>query len=76
MSFGGLVLDDTNLSEHLKGKWGLVAKCLEEALFLPEDMQELKSFRKREVFMSLKRDLAKVYDHFRIYLKQITKLLK
>ena len=72
MSLGGLVLDDANLRDHLKGRSGLVAECLEEALLLPEDMQELKSFRKRKVFLSLKKDLAKVHDHFLLYLKQIT----
>ena len=71
MSSGGPVLDDANLRDHLKGRLGLVAECLEEALLLPEDMQELRSFRKCKVFLSLKRDLAKVHDHFLLYLKQI-----
>lgn len=35
---------DANLRDPQKGMSGLVAKCLEEALLLPEDMQELKFF--------------------------------
>ena len=44
----------------LKDRFGLVFKCLEKALLLPDDMQELKGLRKREVFLSLKRDLVKI----------------
>ena len=57
------MMDDANLRDHQKGSLGLMAECLEKALCFPKDMQELKSFRKREVFLSLKRDLAKVHDH-------------
>jgi len=38
-----------------------MAECLEKALCLPEDMAGLRSFRKREIFLALKQDLAKVY---------------
>ena len=55
------MLDDTNLKDPQKGSLGLVAKCLEKALSLLEDMAELRSFKKREVFLALKQDLAKVY---------------
>ena len=55
------MLDDTNLKDPQKGSLGLMAKCLEKALCLPEDMVELRSFEKREVFLTLKQDLAKVY---------------
>ena len=44
MSLGGPILDDANLRDPQKGMSSLVAKCLEEALLLPEDMQELKFF--------------------------------
>ena len=64
-----------SLREHLKGKSGLVVECLKEALLLPVDMQEFRCFRKHEVFLSLKRDLANVHDHFLLYLKQITHAL-
>lgn len=57
-------MDDTNLRDHQMGKSSLMVECLEKALCLPKDMQELRSFKKREVFLSLNRDLAKVYYHF------------
>ena len=55
------MLDDANLRDPKKGSLGLVAKCLENALCLPEDMVELRSFRKIEVFLALTQDLAKVH---------------
>ena len=33
---------------------------VEQALLLPEDMANLRSMRKHEVFLSLKRDLAPI----------------
>lgn len=51
------MLDDANLRDPKKGSSGL-----EKALGLPEDMVELKSFRKCEVFLALKQDLAKIQD--------------
>ena len=63
LSSGSSVLDDANLRDRQKGNSTLVAKCLGKALCLPEDMQELRSFRKHEVFLALKQDLAKVYDY-------------
>ena len=53
-------MDDANLRDPQKGRLGILAKCLENAFLLPEDMQELWSFLKHEAFLSLKRDLAKV----------------
>ena len=53
-------MDNANLWDHQKGRLGILAECLENAFLLPEDMQELWSFQKREAFLSLKRDLAKV----------------
>jgi len=47
-------MNGANLRDPRKGRSGLVAECLEKALCLPEDMQELRSFKKREVFLSLK----------------------
>jgi len=37
-----------------------VANTVEQALLLPKDKAELRSMRKHEVFLSLKRDLAMV----------------
>ena len=65
MSSGNPVLDDANLRDPKKGSLGLLAKCLEKALCLLEDMAKLRSFRKREVFLALKQDLAKV--HYQTY---------
>ena len=61
-SSGNPVLDDANLRDPKKGSLGLVAKCLDKALCLPKDIAELRSFKKREVFLALKQDLAKVHD--------------
>ena len=69
LSSRSLVLSDANLRDHQKGSSGLVAECLEKALCLPEDMQELRSFKKREVFLSLKQDLAKVYNYPSFFIK-------
>ena len=63
LSLGNPVLDDVNLRDPKKGISGLVAKCLEKALCLPKDMEKLRSFRKHEVFLTLKQDLAKVHDY-------------
>lgn len=51
---------ETTLTDAQKGQFELVFECLEQAMLLPRDMQELKDMRKREVFVSLKRDLAKI----------------
>lgn len=56
------MLDEANLRDPKKGSSGLVSKWLEKALCLFEDMAELRSFRKSEVFLALKQDLTKVHD--------------
>lgn len=55
------MLNNANLKDPKKGNSSLVAECLEKALCLPKDMVELRSFRKREVFLAQKQDLAKVH---------------
>ena len=62
LSSGNPVLDVANLRDPKKGSSGLVVECLEKALCLPKDMAELRSLRKRKVFLALKQDLAKVHD--------------
>ena len=57
---GDPVTSEASLRDPQKGRSRLVLECLEKALLLPEDMQELQGLRKREVFLSLKRGLAKV----------------
>ena len=37
-----------------------MANSLEQALLLPQDMADLRSLKKHEVFLTLKRDLAMV----------------
>ena len=60
-----LVLDeaplpaDASIRNFQQGRAGYVADAVEQAL-LPEDMADLRSMRKHEVFLSLKRDLALV----------------
>lgn len=54
------VMDDSSLRGPQKGRSSILSKCLEKALLLPEDMHELQSLRKSKVFLSLKKNLAKV----------------
>ena len=51
---------DASIRNFQQGKAGYVADAVEQALLLPEDMADLRSMRKHEVFLSLKRDLALV----------------
>ena len=61
-----LVLDraplpaDASIRNFQQGKPDYVANAVEHALLLPEDMANLRSLRKHEIFLSLKRDLALV----------------
>lgn len=54
-------MDDASLRDPQKAKTGLLFECLERALLLPKYMHELQAMQKHEVFLSLKKDLAKVY---------------
>ena len=54
------ILYDTSIRDFQQGKAGYVANVVEQALLLPADMAVLRSMRKHEVFLSLKRDLAMV----------------
>ena len=61
-----LVLDraplptDASVRNFHQGKAGYMADAVEQALLLPENMADLRSMRKHEVFLSLKRHLALV----------------
>lgn len=57
------IKSEASIKGPQKGKSGLVSKCLEKDLLLPKDMQVLQGLRKHKVFLSLKRDLAKVSLH-------------
>ena len=53
-------LTDASIRNFQQGKADYVADIVEQALLLPEDMADLRSLRKHEVFLSLKRDLTLV----------------
>ena len=61
-----LVLDETplptdaSIKNFQQGRAKYVVDAMEQALLLLEDMADLRSMRKHEVFLSLKRDLALV----------------
>ena len=61
-------MDDANCRDPQKGRSGILAECLEKALLLPEDMQELWSFWKCEVFLSLKKDLTKFCSYLLLHI--------
>ena len=54
------MLADASVRNFQQGRAGYVADTVEQALLLLEDMADLKSMRKHEVFLSLKRDLVLV----------------
>ena len=43
-----------------KKKVGYVANALEQPLFLPQDVADLRTLKTHDVFLTLKRDLAMV----------------
>ena len=49
---------DASIRDFQQGRARYVANVVEQALLLPVDMADLRSMRKHEVFLSLKRDLA------------------
>ena len=60
---GALLPSDASIRDFQQGEAGYVANAVEQALLLPTDMANLRSMRKHEVFLSLKRDLTMV-SHF------------
>lgn len=57
---GALLPLDSSIRDFQKGKAGYVANALKQPLLFPYDMADLRSLKKHEVFLSLKRDLAMV----------------
>ena len=51
---------DSSIRDFQKSKAGYVANKLEQPLLLPQDMADLRTLKKHEVFLTLKRDLAMV----------------
>ena len=66
LSFSNPVLDNANLRDPTNNNSSLVVEYLEKALCLLEDIKELRSIRKCEVFLALKQDMAKVCKHFHL----------
>ena len=60
MLHGAPLLADASIRDFQEGKAGYVADAVEQALLLLGDMAELRSMRRHEVFLSLKRYLAMV----------------
>jgi len=69
LSLRDLITSEASLRDAQKGRSGLVSECLKKVLLLLDDMQELKGLRKREVFLSLKRDLVKLSQASLLFLK-------
>ena len=57
---GAPLLSDASIRHSQQEKARYVADALEQALLLPTDMSDLRTMRKHEVFLSLKRDLTQV----------------
>ena len=57
---GTPLLADASIRDFQGGKAGYMADAVEQALLLPRDMAELRSIRRHEVFLSLKRYLIMV----------------
>lgn len=54
------LLAGASIRDFQEGRTGNVANVVEQALLLSRDMVDLRSLRKHEVFLSLRRDLALV----------------
>ena len=51
---------NSSIKDFQNKKAGYVADAVEQSLLLPEDMVDLRTLKKHEVFLSLKKDLAMV----------------
>ena len=57
---GAPLMDNASIRDFQGGNGSHVADALERTLLLPSDMAELQSFKRQEVFLSLKRYLGMV----------------
>ena len=57
---GEPLMDDASIRDFNRGIGGHVASALEQTLLLPKDMVELRSLRRSEVFLHIKRFLGMV----------------
>ncbi|XP_050282580.1 uncharacterized protein LOC126723288 [Quercus robur] len=60
------LLLDSSIKDFQKGKTSYVANALEQPQLLPQDMADLRTLKKHEVFLTLKRDLAMVIQTMHI----------
>ena len=60
MLHGEPLMDDASLRDFNKGEGTYMADALERSLLLPVDMADLKSLRRQELFLSMKRYLGMV----------------
>ena len=54
------LLANASIKNFQQGKDGYMVDTVEQDLLLPKDMADLRSIRKHEMFLSLKRNLALV----------------
>ena len=54
------LLANASIKNFQQGKDGYMVDTVEQALLLPKDMADLRSIRKHEMFLSLKRNLTLV----------------
>ena len=57
---GAPLLLDSSIEDFQKEKASYMADTLEQPLLFPQDMADLRTLKKHEVFLILKRDLAMV----------------
>ena len=57
---GAPLLNDASIHNFQQGTTRYVVDAVEQSLLLHKDMADLRSMRKHEVFLGLKRDLAMV----------------
>ena len=55
-----VLMDNASINDFQGGTSSHVVDALERTLLLPSDMTELRSFRRQEVFLNLKRYLGMV----------------
>ena len=71
---GAPLPNDASIRDFQQGRAGYMANVVEQALLLLADMVDLRSMRKHEVFLSLKRDLALVSSLTSFLMFKITTL--
>ena len=61
---GEPLMDDASIRDFNRGIGGHAASALEQTLLLPNDMVELRSLRRSEVFLHIKRFLGMVRANY------------